>query len=452
MEDTGGLQGGDVQGYLPEWMANFVTNLGLYFVLFGFGYLFVRHYRSQPEPNPADRSFQARFIRWIVFGPPELVPDVERDAKREKDKVEYSFGMKALLLFGCTAGLLGSYLSWGVLQERIITTDYATGKFQSSNFLVFCNRILALSVALIVTRFVEQPPMRAPFYKFSFTSLSNVLSSFCQLEALKYVSFPTQVLAKSSKLIPVMIMGKLISKKKYPIYEYVIAVTIGFGVALFMMSQKASEKEEKSTTFAGVFLLSGYLVFDSFTSQWQGHLFTEYKMTSYQMMIGVNVFSASLTFISLLQTGELFSSLSFVMQNVDCFVHIFMFSTAGAIGQLFIFFTIKTFGPLVFTMIMTTRQLIAIILSCLLYGHVIYPGGVLGAVIVFGAIGYRIHRQSLEKKAKDKAAELARFEKSSTKGDNDQDTIVLDPSDNDEENVSSSNRNVPDFGKKVTKT
>ena len=33
-----------------------------------------------------------------------------------------------------------------------------------------------------------------PFCRYSYCSLSNILSSWCQYEALKYISFPTQVL------------------------------------------------------------------------------------------------------------------------------------------------------------------------------------------------------------------------------------------------------------------
>ena len=39
----------------------------------------------------------------------------------------------------------------------------------------------------------------APLYKFAFSSVSNIVSSVSQYEALKYVSFPTQVIIVSSK-------------------------------------------------------------------------------------------------------------------------------------------------------------------------------------------------------------------------------------------------------------
>jgi len=341
-------------------------------------------------------------------------------AKAAQPAPEYSFSMKALLLTWCTVGLLGSYLSWGLIQERIMTTEYTTGRFESSNFLVFCNRALALCAAATVIKLTEQPRLKAPFFEFSFTSLSNVLSSWCQLEALKYISFPTQVLAKSSKMIPVMLMGKVISKKTYPWYDYGVAVVIAAGVGLFMTAQKSGSSggDETETTTDGIFLILSYLTFDSFTSQWQDRLFTAYKpLSSYQMMLGVNAFSGMFTLASILWSGELVSSLAFLGENPDAVWHIALFSLAGATGQMFIFFTIKTFGALVFTVVMTTRQLIAILLSIAIYGHTITQNGVVGAVLVFSAIGYRIYKKYEEQRAKREAKRRAGLAKVQAEGE-----------------------------------
>ena len=54
---------------------------------------------------------------------------------------------------------------------------------------------------------------------------------------------------------------------------------------------------------SGFILLIGYLGTDAFTSNWQGALYTEYKMSSIQMMAGVNLFSCLLTSVSLLKRG-----------------------------------------------------------------------------------------------------------------------------------------------------
>lgn len=262
---------GDSEGAVPGWLFRMVNNLGVYFLFFAVGYLTLQRVRSRPAPDPSDQSLFSVIKRFLFFGPgAEELPTDEQAADGEPvPKEEPTFTQTALKLVFCVVGLLSSFLSWGLLQERIMTTEYTTGRFQSSNFMVFCSRSFGLIVAIAVVNLTNQPRLKAPFYQYSFTSLSNVMSSWCQLEALKYLSFPTQVLGKSSKMIPVMIMGKVISKKTYPYYEYGVAVVILFGVAMFILSENSekADSSEQETTAAGLFLLIGYLTFDSFTSQ-----------------------------------------------------------------------------------------------------------------------------------------------------------------------------------------
>jgi adenosine 3'-phospho 5'-phosphosulfate transporter B2 len=58
-----------------------------------------------------------------------------------------------------------------------------------------------------------------------------------------------QVLAKASKIIPVMIMGKIISRKKYEYYEYVTAVLISVGMTFFMLGSADDHKGNKSVLY-----------------------------------------------------------------------------------------------------------------------------------------------------------------------------------------------------------
>lgn len=145
-----------------------------------------------------------------------------------------------LLLLFYFFGLQISFLSWGVLQEKVMTQQYKnsedeTGYFKDSQFLVFVNRILAFCMSGVVVLCRRQPRHKCAMFKYSFCSLSNIMSSWCQYEALKYVSFPHQVLAKAAKTIPVMIMGKIVSRTKYEYYEYVTAVILSIGMLFFML-------------------------------------------------------------------------------------------------------------------------------------------------------------------------------------------------------------------------
>ena len=95
-----------------------------------------------------------------------------------------------------------------------------------------------------------------------------------QYEALKYVSFPTQVVArpcrmdptptptptpnpnpspaptpnqvvaKSCKMVPVMLMGYLVSRKRYTALEYGMAVAITSGAAIFKLNEEADPEQD----------------------------------------------------------------------------------------------------------------------------------------------------------------------------------------------------------------
>lgn len=273
-----------------------------------------------------------------------------------------------------------------------MTRTYDGDSFSDSQFLVFVNRILALVVAGMYLSLVPQPRHRAPFYKYSFSSISNTLSSWCQYEALKFVSFPTQVLAKASKVIPVMLMGKVVSNRTYPWHEYFTAGLLSVGVGTFLLAADPSTEEHTTeTTFAGVVILIGYMAFDSFTSNWQSEIFKTYKVTSIQMMFGINLFSCILTIGSLLFRGAFFSSVIFLFTHAEFALHAVVLSICSAVGQLFIFHTISIFGPIIFTLIMTTRQAISILLSCLVYGHLLTPQALLGVLVVFLALFMRVY-------------------------------------------------------------
>lgn len=334
-------------------------------------------------------------IQVCVFG---TAPNENNDleiGQGQQFEPGHSISRTAVKLIGCALGLQGAYLTWGVLQERVMTKSYGKSdnaeSFKESEFLVFLNRFSAMLLSGTWILFRRQGRHGAPFFKYSFSSLSNILSSWCQYEALKYVSFPTQVLGKASKLIPVMLMGKLVSKKTYHYHEYFIAGLISVGVSLFLLSVATGKHNSAHTSISGVCLMLGYMVFDSFTSNWQSKLIKEYKLNSVQVMFGTNVFSTLFTGVSLIQNGGMLSSISFMYQHPDFGYHASVISLTSAIGQLFIFYTIATFGPLVFTAIMVTRQMFSMLLSCVIFKHYLASQAIFGILIVFLALTLQVY-------------------------------------------------------------
>jgi adenosine 3'-phospho 5'-phosphosulfate transporter B2 len=113
-----------------------------------------------------------------------------------------------------------------------------------------------------------------------------------------------------------------------------------------------------------------------------------------QMMLNMNAFSAVFSFITLVHKEELYVSLYFVYEHPHMIIHLIIFCICSTVGQLFIFYTIKTFGAVVFSIIMTIRILFSTILSCLVYSHNITELGLLGIAIVVGAVSYRIKKKT----------------------------------------------------------
>ena len=68
-----------------------------------------------------------------------------------------------------------------------------------------------------------------------------------------------------------------------------------------------------------------------------------------------------------------------------------MMAVCSAVGQLFIFHTIKRYGPLVFATIQTVRQLLSIVLSILFFGHPINLPEAAGIALVFVTLAYQIY-------------------------------------------------------------
>lgn len=200
---------------------------------------------------------------------------------------------------------------------------------------------------------------------------------------------------KSSKIIPVMVMGKFLKGTSYPLSQYSEALLITVGVAIFSMASKSSSKDA-DTELIGLFFLIMYICFDSFTSQWQDKIYTQYgrpNVDPYQMMLGVNVSAICITMAGLIITGDLPVVWEFLAANPLVLRYNIITAITSASGQLCIFYTIKEFGPIVFTVIMTTRQMFSICISAVVFGHAISAKAFFGAFVVFAVLFYQIRRK-----------------------------------------------------------
>lgn len=321
------------------------------------------------------------------------------------------FWSQALKFMFCFCGLQASYLTWGYMQELIMTSTFKPtdrvpdGKFPSAQFCVFSNRFLAVLVAMIAVKLKHgaiYSNNAAPLIAFTPCAVSNTMSSWSQYKSLEYVAFPLQTVFKSSKIIPVMVMGKVLKGTKYPSIQYLEAALITTGVAIFSLATKVKKKNVKTEIF-GLLCLFTYITFDSFTSQWQDKIYSKYgrpNVDPYQMMLGVNTSAIVITSIGLIMMGDIPIIIEFLSENPNVFQYNIITAITSASGQLFIYYTIKEFGPIVFTIIMTTRQMISIVISSFVFQHHISRTALIGAAIVFSVLFSQIRRKYLARRNK----------------------------------------------------
>lgn len=174
-------------------------------------------------------------------------------------------------------GIFFSYLYFGIVQEKITRGKYSydtvdengNKKVQNEKYvyaltLVFVQCVINFLVARIAMSIWPQDENKTHKLYYASMSLTYLLAMVCSNMALQWVSYPTQVIGKSAKPIPVMILGVLLGKKSYSFTKYIFIFMLVFGIVLFMLKDKASSTPESSMGI-GELLLIMSLIMDGLT-------------------------------------------------------------------------------------------------------------------------------------------------------------------------------------------
>jgi UDP-galactose transporter B1 len=234
----------------------------------------------------------------------------------------------------------------------------------------------------------------------------NSLGSPFGYASLKHIDYPTMILGKSCKLVPVMIMNIILYRRKFALHKYIVVGMVTVGISLFMLfadhGSKASRGPQQSSLF-GLSLLLINLLIDGATNSTQDEIFSRFTITGSQLMFIMNALATIIT-LAVLQApipatvssffgasnssgNEFKVAIEFIKSYPKVLQDILLFSSAGAIGQLFIFETLSHFGSLTLVTITVTRKLFTMLLSVFTFNHKLSFGQWGGIAIVFLAIG-----------------------------------------------------------------
>lgn len=105
-----------------------------------------------------------------------------------------------------------------------------------------------------------------------------------------------------------------------------------------------------------------------------------------QMMLAMNGWSSVIVGFALLATGEGKDFISFAIKYPNMLTHLSLLALTGALGQLFIFLMVSTFGPLACSVVTTTRKFFTVFFSVFFFGNILIGRQWIGAILVFGGL------------------------------------------------------------------
>lgn len=214
------------------------------------------------------------------------------------------------------------------------------------------------------TRLEASVMLKALLYRYFQCAFFITFAAPFGFAALNHVSYPAMVLAKSCKLVPVLLMNIILYRRRFAPHKYLVVAMVTIGITMFMGfgsdKPRSTEKDVKGSSMIGIAYLLVNLAIDGATNSTQDEIFDKYSVTGQQMMFWINIMCTLITtvlsilplpYIPVLHPSsgwksEFSTSLGFINDHPGVISPLLQFALTGSLGQLFIFETLQHFGSL----------------------------------------------------------------------------------------------------------
>ena len=300
---------------------------------------------------------------------------------------------RGMELIGITGGIIFAFTLNGIELEGVTRRVDKTKHMELSLALMMITTVAYIASAW-AGRYVrgEQPAKNVPEKMFMLLAVTTFSSTFCSVYCLKYVMYPTRVLFKSCKAIPVMACGMLLGRK-YGWRKRFSVLMIAMGTSVFCLAGVGGKhgNSDHQDSFFGLFLLTVSLCFDGLTGALEDKYMALHQVGPFDMMLRINKYKLWICIGSMLLywDHELMAQLWATAGG-----SLLMLGLTGALGQIFIFLSISWFGALTTSVVGTVRKVITMVYSIVHFGHVLNPRQYGGLSIVFAGLVINIVRDS----------------------------------------------------------
>lgn len=186
---------------------------------------------------------------------------------------------------------------------------------------------------------------------------------------------PVQTLMKTLKIIPVMLIGPCLRNRTYSTLDYLEGLLITSLVSWFVWDFQLhndtvmlkSAKLDK--TLGALTMMLGYVMIDSFTSNFQDIVYQKSSIGPGHMLLGMETISSCVAWLTVIVDGSWKQVMLYFSKSPDALPYVLLYAFASGLGAYTCTVTVRLFGPAVFTMIMTSRQVISLFMSVILFQH-----------------------------------------------------------------------------------
>lgn len=261
-----------------------------------------------------------------------------------------------------SSGIFATFLLHGIAHEKLIS-HY---DFNESLFMTFCQFLCysLLNILTFIRILIGKRQLRAPFRHYVLTCMALSLSMTLGNVAALRLSYPTEVLFKSSKLIPVMI-GNIVFLNKKP-KPYQVASVCLIVVGLIGISLGDFRGKNKFDVI-GVIAVLVSLSFDSAASNLEDKSLSFFKASQSELISVLYGCGAIGVCVLAILSGQMQSGIRRVLNAPSCLLYIFEFAFLGAVGIQFVYLIMKRFGSLTTVMITSLRKAMTVCLSFVVY-------------------------------------------------------------------------------------
>uniref|UniRef100_A0A182QTK9 Adenosine 3'-phospho 5'-phosphosulfate transporter 2 n=1 Tax=Anopheles farauti TaxID=69004 RepID=A0A182QTK9_9DIPT len=301
----------------------------------------------------------------------------------------------------CCAGVFVLYLVYGYMQELIFTLD----GFRPYGWYLTLVQFAYYTGFGYIERSLEKTtvPRCIPMRTYTLLAFLTLGTMGLSNSSVGYLNYPTQVIFKCCKLIPVLIGSVLIQGKKHGPMDFFAAFAMCLGLILFTLAD--SKVQPDFDTF-GVFLISMALLCDAAIGNVQEKAMREHRAPNNEVVI----FSYGIGFVYLavimLLSGHLVKGVVFCTQYpVETYGYAFLFSLTGYLGIQIVLTLVRTCGAPLAATVTTARKAVTIALSFVFFSKpftIQYLWS--GLIVVFG-----IYLNVYSKRSKLTFADLGRM-------------------------------------------